>query len=228
MIRNISIRRLIQHPRVFSSTHSPTLRYSSSIADINSSSDSDKLLRHDIKLLGQKLGEAIKSESTDVYDAVEKLRKLGRQVHYTTVLVFTACILIRSVCIFCVMLKWRSPDGKKEAFDEMVTEVKSYDAQKLIRISRAFTHFLALSNSAENHHRIRRLKSSFKDSNYALPSKEDSCAGSIRRLLGNGSSADDIFAALCSQQVEIVLTGNGINIQIYFIFDISSVFSSSY
>lgn len=90
----------------------------------------------------------------------------------------------------------------------MVAEVKSYDAQKLTRISRAFAHFLGLSNSAENHHRIRRLKSSFKDSNYGLPSKEDSCAGSIRRLLANGTSVDEIFAALCSQQVEIVLTGN--------------------
>lgn len=90
----------------------------------------------------------------------------------------------------------------------MVEEVKSYDAEKLMGVSKAFSHFLALSNTAENQHRIRRLKESLKDSMFALPSKEDSCAGSIKRLLTkHGISADEIYAALSTQQVEIVLTG---------------------
>lgn len=84
MIRNHSIHRLVRQPRFLISpvNHSPSFRRNSGIVENNSSSDNEKLLRHDIKLLGQKLGEAIKSECVDVYDAVEKLRKLGREVQF--------------------------------------------------------------------------------------------------------------------------------------------------
>lgn len=75
--------------------------------------------------------------------------------------------------------------------------------------SRAFTHFLALSNTAENHHRIRRLRQRLVDSEYAISSKVDSTAGSISALLSTKTAtAEELYDALCSQTVEIVLTGN--------------------
>lgn len=40
----------------------------------------DKALRSDVKMLGKSLGEVIKAEREDVFLAVEKLRKLGREV----------------------------------------------------------------------------------------------------------------------------------------------------
>ena len=40
----------------------------------------DKALRSDVKMLGNQLGEVIKAEREDVFLAVEKLRKLGREV----------------------------------------------------------------------------------------------------------------------------------------------------
>lgn len=40
----------------------------------------DKALRNDVKMLGKNLGEVIKAQSEDVFQAVEKLRKLGREV----------------------------------------------------------------------------------------------------------------------------------------------------
>ena len=40
----------------------------------------DKALRNDVKMLGNNLGEVIKAEREDVFLAVEKLRKLGRDV----------------------------------------------------------------------------------------------------------------------------------------------------
>ena len=93
----------------------------------------------------------------------------------------------------------------------MVENVKKYDAQTLLRISKTFSNFLALANSAENHHRIRRLKESLLEekSPYGLWPKEDSCAGSIRRLVSNdGVSAGQIMDALKSQKLEIVLTAH--------------------
>ena len=40
----------------------------------------------------------------------------------------------------------------------MVKEVKKFDAERLLGVARAFTHFLALANTAETHHRVRRLR----------------------------------------------------------------------
>lgn len=92
----------------------------------------------------------------------------------------------------------------------MVASVRDYDAQKLLNISRAFSNFLALANSAENHHRIRRLRASLNasGSEYGLWPKDDSCAGSIQALLKNGISPESISRALDTQKVEIVLTAH--------------------
>jgi phosphoenolpyruvate carboxylase len=93
----------------------------------------------------------------------------------------------------------------------MVKEVKSYDTKKLSSVGKAFTHFLALSNTAENHHRLRRLREYMLDNtvNTGLSTKEDTALGTIRRLVNvNKMSADDVIAALTSQSVEIVLTAH--------------------
>jgi len=149
----------------------------------SSTNDPDAPLRGDIKKLGTMLGNIIQVHSADVYEAVEKLRPLGRE--------------------------WRLPGGDGSAFDKMVKEVQTYDANKLSGVARAFTHFLALSNSAENHHRIRRLRMRMVSSQSALSPKEDSCAGAIRRLVNEKKvSKDDVLAALSSQCVEIVLTAH--------------------
>mmetsp|Transcript_14188 Transcript_14188/g.13713 ORF Transcript_14188/g.13713 Transcript_14188/m.13713 type:complete len:921 (+) Transcript_14188:137-2899(+) len=140
-------------------------------------------LSDDVKYLGATLGEAIKTEDKTVFEAVEKLRRLGRE--------------------------WRVSDKSK--FEEMVKEVKSYDTKKLSNVGKAFTHFLALSNTAENHHRLRRLREYMLDNtvNTGLSTKEDTALGTIRRLVNvNKMSADDVIAALTSQSVEIVLTAH--------------------
>jgi phosphoenolpyruvate carboxylase len=40
----------------------------------------------------------------------------------------------------------------------MVKEIKTYDAKMLTSVSRAFSHFLALSNAAENQNRVRGIR----------------------------------------------------------------------
>ena len=53
-------------------------------------------------------------------------------------------------------MKWRHPTAPKlEAFDQMISQVKGYNVDQITGVSRAFTHFLSLSNTAENTHRIR-------------------------------------------------------------------------
>lgn len=92
----------------------------------------------------------------------------------------------------------------------MVEEVKRYDAKKLSSVGKAFSHFLSLSNSAENHHRMRRLREWMLEnkSSAALSTKEDSALGTIRRLVNtHAMTADEVLEALSLQSVEIVLTG---------------------
>lgn len=145
--------------------------------------DRDASLRRDVRLLGNALGDIIRIHDPDVFSSVEFLRAQGRE--------------------------WRKGKEHVKAFDSMVKEVESYDAQKLLTVARAFTHFLALSNSAENHHRIRRLRARMMETDTALSPKEDSCSGTVRRLLASkGKSKEEVYTALCKQSVEIVLTAH--------------------
>jgi len=79
--------------------------------------------------------------------------------------------------------------------------------------ARAFAHFLRLANVAESHHRVRMLSqpsSSLSASSIlALPSKPDSCGGTISSLLSSGSTtAEEIFEALSTQKTELILTAH--------------------
>jgi phosphoenolpyruvate carboxylase len=134
-------------------------------------------------MLGNTLGSIIKTHDRDAFEAVEKLRSCGRE--------------------------WRSAGGDEAAFDEMVSDISTYDTKKLLVVARAFTHFLALSNSAENHHRIRRLRQRMMGHDGALSPKEDSCDGTVHRLVFDKlKSPKDVHEALCRQSVEIVLTAH--------------------
>ncbi len=58
---------LISPPSYFSSIPGPTIP------------DHDTQLRHDIKLLGQILGQEVNKRSTSAFNCVERLRRLGRE-----------------------------------------------------------------------------------------------------------------------------------------------------
>lgn len=149
---------------------------------------SDSKLRVDVKTLGATLGNIIASHDKDVFDAVETLRPLARQWRPTSA---------------------AGGGGNPQAFADMVTQVKSYPPTKLLGVARAFTHFLALSNSAENHHRIRKLRDGLRGTKFGLSPKDDSCGGAIHRLVtAQAVPRAEVLAALGSQQCEIVLTAH--------------------
>jgi hypothetical protein len=153
----------------------------------------DVRLRNDVSKLGRLLGESIQQQDAQVFDHVERLRELGRQ--------------------------WRAAGTSSSsgggAFDEMVRYVAQLPSSKLRDVARSFATFLSLANTAENHHRVRKLKDSLlhSGSDLALFPKADSCGGAIRRLVettGGGAlaSKEDVLAALQRQSVEIVLTAH--------------------
>lgn len=180
MLRRATV--LSSKPRIYAFGPSKILRSLSSTGQAGAPIDLDVKLREDVKTLGKMLGTVIKSQNNDVYDMVENLRRMGAD--------------------------WRQPGGNKDLLKEMVDTVKSSDTKQLLGVSRAFTHFLALSNTAENHHRIRKLRERMEATQYGFVPKEDSCLGSILKLKNQmGLSSDQIMTALVSQTTEIVLTG---------------------
>lgn len=77
-------------------------------------------------------------------------------------------------------------------------------------MSRAFAHFLSLANAAETHNRVRQLREELihSDGVLATPNREDSLNGTINELLGQGKSPSDIYHAITSQKIELVLTAH--------------------
>jgi phosphoenolpyruvate carboxylase len=189
--------------RVFSSFSSlsepdPTLFANTSLQDATAITEpvrdkADAQLRADIRVMGSLLGKIIRQhDGEDMFHKVEDMRALAKT--------------------------WREEGaGRKEsaaadtAFSDLVSYATSLSNGELFKVSRAFTHFLAIANAAEGHHRSRRLneaKSETDTSCGALYPKADSCGGVLPALLNQGHSKQAIWEALTTQQTELVLTAH--------------------
>jgi len=155
-------------------------------------------LRSDVKLLGKALGSVIRAtpgSGEDTFRTVEALRSLAKD--------------------------WRGSEGGDEKLRELIALSSSLDPKSIREVSRAFAHFLALANAAESHHRIRRLRErqleveAGSGNSGGQPAALNSVKGSVQALLaGQGkfgavaASPEEIFEALSTQCVEIVLTAH--------------------
>lgn len=161
----------------------------------NGKDDADAQLRADIKAMGSILGRIIKEhEGQGIFVKVEEMRAMAKT--------------------------WREKgagrdEGNKEAaaeiFAELADYAKSMTKEELVTVSRAFTHFLAIANTAESHHRVRRLDESIAKSSETrggLFPKDDSLGRVFSNLLDAGKSPSEVHDALCSQTVELVLTAH--------------------
>ena len=102
--------------------------------------DTNLLLRQDIRVMGSLLGKVVKEhEGEEIFTKVEQMR-----AHAKT---------------------WRDEQSSAaaaadETFAKLAKYVEGFTDKELYTVSRAFTHFLALANAAEGHHRARRLQAS--------------------------------------------------------------------
>mmetsp|Transcript_21295 Transcript_21295/g.32788 ORF Transcript_21295/g.32788 Transcript_21295/m.32788 type:complete len:997 (+) Transcript_21295:177-3167(+) len=200
----LSPSRNFHYSRVMASASPPSGAALSSIAEPNPSlfkggsngdakSVADTQLRADVKAMGSLLGQVIQDHhGSEIFDRVEHLRNLAK--------------------------KFREAGGGRDAMkleesravlSEMATYVSTLNNEELFLVSRSFTHFLALANAAEGHHRIRLMhaKANTGTGMSALSSKSDSCGGVLPQL-AKEHDADAIFDALTSQTVELVLTAH--------------------
>ena len=94
----------------------------------------------------------------------------------------------------------------KSDFDALAELLASRPTEDALPVARAFAHFLGLANIAEQHHRVRRRRDYQRDAE-AKP-QPGSCDEVFGRLRANGISAEKLFDAVTSLEIELVFTAH--------------------
>ena len=89
---------------------------------------------------------------------------------------------------------------------ELASLLSQLPVESATPLARAFAHFLNLANVAEQHHRIRRRRAYLADPK--LPPQPGSCRETFARLVAGGTTPDELFEAICTLRLELVLTAH--------------------
>uniref|UniRef100_A0A3N7FLW9 Phosphoenolpyruvate carboxylase n=1 Tax=Populus trichocarpa TaxID=3694 RepID=A0A3N7FLW9_POPTR len=83
---------------------------------------------------------------------------------------------------------------------QLASEISKMTLEEALTLARAFSHYLNLMGIAETHHRARKTRN--------LANLSKSCDEVFNQLLHGGKSGDELYASVCMQEVEIVLTAH--------------------
>jgi hypothetical protein len=169
----------------------PSTTTTTAASTTTTTTDRDAPLRADVRTMGRLLGRIIQDHhGPEIFNTIEHLRALAKQ--------WRDAGAGRSSTDATIQ------DESKALFQQLNDTCANLTTEELFLVSRAFTHFLAIANAAEGHHRYR-LFSSRKER------KADSCAGVLEDLLhGDRPKATpaQIQDYLSQQKVELVLTAH--------------------
>ncbi|KAL5553534.1 hypothetical protein UlMin_040935 [Ulmus minor] len=135
----------------------------------------------DCKLLGSLLNEILQREVGNEF--MEKIER-------TRVLAQSACNMRTAGIV----------DTAEMLEKQLASEISKMTLEEAITLARAFSHYLNLMGIAETHHRVRKQRSS----ELLLRS----CDDVFNKLLQGSVSSDELYDAVCKQEVEIVLTAH--------------------
>jgi phosphoenolpyruvate carboxylase len=144
-----------------------------------SSSDPHAALRDDVRLLGTLLGDTLRAREGDEFFAqIERVRAMAKAAH----------------------------EHDREQFDRLADLLRDLTLGAAVPIARAFSHFLALANIAEQHHRVRRRRE------YARAPERRPQPGSsdeaFPRLIAAGIAPPALAGAVAALRIELVLTAH--------------------
>lgn len=145
------------------------------------SQDIQAALRDNVRLLGDMLGQTVRDQvGEDIYLKVEEIRSLAKDARQT------------------------------QNWQPLLDLMSSLDDGQLVPVARAFTHFLNYANIAEQHHRVRTLRSRESDpeSPFNQAMEEGTLLELMPRLQSQGVTPDEIYQAVSSMRVELVLTAH--------------------
>jgi phosphoenolpyruvate carboxylase len=141
--------------------------------------DPHKPLRDDVRLLGELLGSVLREhEGIELFERVERVRALAKGAR----------------------------GARPDEFEMLAGELSRLPVEAALPLSRAFAHFLNLANLAEQHHRVRRRRAHQSDP--AGEPQRGSCEDALQRLAMAGIAVDRLHEAVCTLQIELVLTAH--------------------
>lgn len=135
-------------------------------------------LRHDVRLLGQLLGDTLQEQEGGLLlDLVEQIRHLAKHARA----------------------------GHEDQHKQLLEKIAQLEPHQLVPVARAFSHFLNLANLAEQYHRVRRRRayqvSGRKDQRATLNELWP-------RLQRAGITTEALMASLQQLSIELVLTAH--------------------
>lgn len=140
--------------------------------------DPHQPLRDDVRRLGAILGDTLRAERGELYDAVEAVRSLAREA--------------------------RRGDAGDLAEVERV--LAALPVEHALDVARAFAHFLTLANIAEQHHRVRRRRDYQRAPD--SPPQRASFRETLERIGQAGIAPERAWDTVTSLGVELVLTAH--------------------
>ena len=141
--------------------------------------DPHQPLRDDVRLLGELLGDTIRTQEGDqLFQTVERVRALAKSARA----------------------------GNDTNFRVLSDELSRMPSDEALPIARAFAQFLHLANIAEQHHRVRRRRAYQRDP--SAPPQRGSCDDAFARVMASGITGDRLYEAVCGLRIELVLTAH--------------------
>jgi phosphoenolpyruvate carboxylase len=138
--------------------------------------DPHQPLREDVSMLGGMLGDSLRAREGDaVYEMVERIRRIAKDA--------------------------RLRGGP--AVPELAPTLRELPLEMAVPVARAFSHFLALANIAEQHHRVRRRRD-YERAHTGTP-QPGSFEDVLTRLAGGEA---DLHASVCALRIALVLTAH--------------------
>ncbi|KAL9275022.1 Phosphoenolpyruvate carboxylase 4-like protein [Drosera capensis] len=135
----------------------------------------------DCRLLGSLLNDVLHREVGPRFmDKVERIRILAQSA--------------------CNMRTAGIEDTAELLEKQLASELSKMDLEEGLTLARACSHYLNLMGIAETHHRVRKQRN--------LSHMSKSCDDIFNQLVQGGVSPDDLYNAVCKQEVEIVLTAH--------------------
>src|SRR2546421_5481035 len=162
----------------------------------NNQPGKDAPLRHDIRMLGDALGQAIQQHGgTHVFETVEQLRRMCKRLRTCSQTLSTASVS-------------ESVQLRQEiaTLDQAITHiVDSCDLATSIDVIRAFTIYFHLVNTAEQHHRTRRYN---YEGIHASTPLRGSLAALVAFFQNNNIDATQLQKLIDQLSIDLVFTAH--------------------
>ena len=136
--------------------------------------DEYRTLRHNINMLGRFLGETINdAQGEDILTLIENVRQLSKQ----------------------------SRAGDSQARKTLLDTLSTISNENIIPVARAFSHFLNLTNIAEQYQTVSRQHKDLQSSNRSL-------SALFQRLKSQNASKEEVYKTVENLLIELVLTAH--------------------